>query len=133
MGAVGWSCLSAIQFHQTALPHYQGFFLWSPTHNAKKQAKNSHRHRSFLIVEKVRRSVEAGTPEEFLVHVRPLGVIFRAKMRDELKKAGLYSQVDHQGWTKEWVVHSEPVGSSEQALKYLAPYIFRVAIATTES
>ncbi len=30
---------------------------------------------------------------------------------------------------QEWVVHSEPVGSGLGALKYLAPYIFRVAIS----
>jgi putative transposase/transposase-like zinc-binding protein len=67
--------------------------------------------------------------EDFLVHVIPLGIIFRAKVRDEIKKAGLYSQVDKRVWKKEWVVHSEPVGSGEQAFKYLAPYIFRVAIS----
>lgn len=67
--------------------------------------------------------------KDFLVHVRPLGVIFRAKVRDDVKKAGLYSQVDKRAWKKDWVVHSEPVGSGEQAFKYLAPYIFRVAIS----
>jgi hypothetical protein len=67
--------------------------------------------------------------EDFLVHVIPLGIIFRAKVRDELKKAGLHSQVDHRIWKREWVVHSEPVGSGESAFKYLAPYIFRVAIS----
>ncbi len=61
--------------------------------------------------------------------MKPLGVIFRAKVRDELKKAGLYSQVDKRAWNKEWVVHSEPVGSGQSAFKYLAPYIFRVAIS----
>lgn len=65
----------------------------------------------------------------FLVHVRPLGVIFRAKVRDELKKAGLFHRVDKRAWKKDWVVHSESVGSGEEAFKYLAPYIFRVAIS----
>jgi hypothetical protein len=69
--------------------------------------------------------------KEFLVHVRPLGVIFRAKVRDELKKAGLINQVDRRAWKKDWVVHSEPVGSGEAAFKYLAPYIFRVAISNS--
>jgi hypothetical protein len=32
-------------------------------------------------------------------------------------------------WAKDWVVHCEPVGSGHQALKYLAPYSFRVAIS----
>jgi hypothetical protein len=54
--------------------------------------------------------------------------MFRAKVRDELKKAGLFDQVDERVWKKDWVIHSEPVGSGESAFKYLAPYIFRVAI-----
>lgn len=67
--------------------------------------------------------------EDFLVHVEPLGLIFRAKFRDALKKASLLDQVDKRVWKKEWVVHCEPVGSGEAAFKYLAPYIFRVAIS----
>lgn len=67
--------------------------------------------------------------EDFLVPVRALSVMFRAKVRDELKKAGLFDQVDERVWKKDWVVHSEPVGSGESAFKYLAPYIFRVAIS----
>ncbi|MGH9960895.1 MAG: IS91 family transposase [Pyrinomonadaceae bacterium] len=67
--------------------------------------------------------------ENFLVPVEALSVIFRAKVRDELKKAGLIDQVSQQVWKKDWVVHCEPVGSGESAFKYLAPYIFRVAIS----
>jgi hypothetical protein len=32
-------------------------------------------------------------------------------------------------WYTDWVVHIEPVGKGRSALKYLAPYIFRVAIS----
>ena len=32
-------------------------------------------------------------------------------------------------WQKEWVVHCQPVGQGLTTLKYLAPYIFRVAIS----
>jgi hypothetical protein len=32
-------------------------------------------------------------------------------------------------WQQDWVVHCQPVGDGEAALKYLAPYIFRVAIS----
>jgi hypothetical protein len=66
---------------------------------------------------------------DFLVHEKPLAIIFRAKPRDELKKAGLFAQVDRRVWKKDWVVDCQPVGSGEQAFKYLAPYIFRVAIS----
>jgi Putative transposase/Transposase zinc-binding domain len=66
---------------------------------------------------------------DFLVHEKPLAIIFRAKLRDELKQAGLWAQVDRRVWNKDWVVDCKPVGSGEQAFKYLAPYIFRVAIS----
>ena len=32
-------------------------------------------------------------------------------------------------WQQAWVVHCQPIGSGEAALKYLAPYIFRVALS----
>jgi hypothetical protein len=67
--------------------------------------------------------------DQFLVPGKPLGIIFRAKVRDELKKDGLLAGVDKRVWNKEWVVDLEPVGSGEAAFKYLAPYIFRVAIS----
>ena len=67
--------------------------------------------------------------KDFLVHVKPLSVIFRAKFRDELKKIQLFAQVQARAWQKDWIVHSEPVGSGALAFKYLAPYIFRVAIS----
>jgi hypothetical protein len=65
----------------------------------------------------------------FLVHVKPLAILFRAKFRDELKKTGLFEQVPAQVWGQAWVVHCQPVGSGEATLKYLAPYIFRVALS----
>lgn len=69
--------------------------------------------------------------EDFLVPVRALSVIFRAKFRDLLKKTELFDEVDARVWNKEWVAHSEPVGSGEAAFKYLAPYVFRVAISNS--
>lgn len=67
--------------------------------------------------------------KDFLVPVKALSPIFRAKFRDELKKSELFSLVRAHVWRKPWVVHSEPVGSGIQAFKYLAPYIFRVALS----
>ena len=66
---------------------------------------------------------------DFLVPVKALSRIFRAKFRDELKKTELFALVEARVWRKDWVVHSEPVGSGHQAFKYLTPYIFRVAIS----
>ena len=66
--------------------------------------------------------------KDFLVPAKALSPIFRAKFRDLLKKTELFAAVDQLAWKKKWVVHAEPVGSGQQAFKYLAPYIFRVAI-----
>ena len=65
---------------------------------------------------------------EFLVRVEPLSLIFRAKFRDALKKTPLYQNLSLHVWTKHWVVHIKPVGDGHCALKYLAPYVYRVAI-----
>jgi hypothetical protein len=65
---------------------------------------------------------------DFLVHVRPLAVLFRAKLRAALRQTELYDQVPAAVWQQDWVVHCLPVGDGQAALKYLAPYIFRVAL-----
>lgn len=67
--------------------------------------------------------------QDFLVHVKPLSLIFRAKFREQLHKTDLFPQVDEAVWTKDWGVHCEPVGTGKAAFRYLAPYIFRVAIS----
>lgn len=66
---------------------------------------------------------------DFLMHVKPLSKLFKGKFKDALKKAGLFEQVPKTAWKENWVVHIKPVGNAESALKYLAPYIFRVAIS----
>ncbi len=65
----------------------------------------------------------------FLVHVRPLSKLFRGKFRAGLAKTDGYEQVPDGVWHQDWVVHCENVGSGEAALKYLALYIFRVALS----
>jgi hypothetical protein len=54
--------------------------------------------------------------EDFLVHVKPLSILFQAKFRDGLKKTELFALVTPETW-------------QQATLKYLAPYIFRVAIS----
>jgi len=65
----------------------------------------------------------------FFVHVKPLSRLFRGKMRDGLRKEKLLSQVPDETWRQDWVVDCRPVGKGESALKYLAPYVFRVALS----
>jgi Putative transposase/Transposase zinc-binding domain len=66
---------------------------------------------------------------DFLLHVKPLGQLFQAKFRVGLRQTPWASQVNARAWGKSWVVDCRPVGSGASALKYLAPYIFRIALS----
>jgi hypothetical protein len=65
----------------------------------------------------------------FLLPVRALSRIFRAKFQHALLKSSLAKDIPSNVWQQEWVVHCKPVGNGRTALKYLAPYVFRVAIS----
>jgi len=68
---------------------------------------------------------------KFLVPGSALRTVFRATFRDALKTAApeLFAQVPPDTWTTTWVVHCQAVGDGRTALKYLAPYIYRVALS----
>ena len=66
---------------------------------------------------------------QFLVHVKPLAALFRGKVRAGLRQLKLEKEVASEAWSKPWVVDCRAVGSGQAALKYLAPYIFRVALS----
>ena len=66
---------------------------------------------------------------DVLVHIKPLSVRFRATFRDARHTTDLGPRVEAPVWTKEWVVHCEPVGRGAEAFRSLAPDIFRVAIS----
>jgi len=70
-------------------------------------------------------------PPRFLVAVRALSVIYRAKFRDALarKHPQIFRTLPREVWRQPWVVHAKPVGSGAPALIYLSRYIFRVAFA----
>jgi len=61
--------------------------------------------------------------------VKALSPLFRALFRRALQKTNLFAQVSPRVWRKDWVVHCETVGNGQAALKYLAPYIYRVALS----
>jgi Putative transposase/Transposase zinc-binding domain len=66
---------------------------------------------------------------DFFLPVKALSVLFRAKFRAALERADLLAEVDPAVWRQDWVVHSQAVGDGRASLKYLAPYVFRVAIS----
>ena len=67
--------------------------------------------------------------KHFLLPVKALSRIFRAKFRDALRDTACWEEIPATVWQQAWVVHCQPVGRGLPALKYLAPYIFRVALS----
>jgi len=69
--------------------------------------------------------------EDFLLPVKALSPIFRAKFREALHETDCFTAIPASVWDQDWVVHCQPVGNGHKAFKYLAPYIFRVAISNS--
>jgi hypothetical protein len=65
----------------------------------------------------------------FFLPVKALSKLFRAAFQRSLQTTALSALIPAQVWRKDWVVHCKPVGDGQAALKYLAPYIHRVAIS----
>jgi len=65
----------------------------------------------------------------FFLPVRALSRLFRAKFQHHLRQTSLFAQIPTEVWRCDWVVHCKPVGNGQTALKYLAPYVYRVAIS----
>ena len=65
---------------------------------------------------------------DFLVPVEALSLLFRAKFRDILARQNRLHLVDPAAWQRNWVVNSQAAGDGRASLRYLAPYVFRVAI-----
>jgi hypothetical protein len=66
---------------------------------------------------------------DFFLPVKALSKLFRAAFQRALRNTALYTQIPKKVWQRAWVVHCKPVGNGQTALKYLAPYIHRVALS----
>jgi len=69
-------------------------------------------------------------PSGFLVPEHAVSRLFRARFRDVLRKAmpQAFASIPHNVWSIDWVVDITNVGSGTNALRYLARYIYRVAL-----
>jgi hypothetical protein len=66
---------------------------------------------------------------KFLLSVFPLSQHFRHLFYQALKKhqPKALRSLPRKTWKQRWVVHSQPVGSGQQALQYLSRYVFKTA------
>jgi hypothetical protein len=68
---------------------------------------------------------------DFYLPVKAMSKIFKAKFRDEMRKNNLDSNIPEEVWNQEWVVNCQAIGASANSIKYLAPYVFKVAISNS--
>jgi len=66
---------------------------------------------------------------DFFLPVHALSQIYRAKFRDLMLNAGLFDKIPAQVWQIAWNVNIQAVNTAEQSIRYLAPYVFKVAIS----
>jgi hypothetical protein len=65
----------------------------------------------------------------FFAPVRVMSTIFRAKLRDEFTRIGLLYDIDPHVWQHDFVVNCQAVGNCQESIRYLALYVFKVAIS----
>jgi hypothetical protein len=73
-------------------------------------------------------------PANFLLPEKAASTVYRAKFRDAMRAVGLLDEINATApevWEQYWVVDVEPVGDGRATLKYLAPYVYRVAISNS--
>lgn len=65
----------------------------------------------------------------FFLPVRALSKVFRGKFKAAMETAGLLDRIPAEVWRQDWNVNSQAVPNADASLRYLAPYVFKVAIA----
>ena len=68
---------------------------------------------------------------DWLLPVAKLAAMFRWRLEEAMRASApaLHAAVPTGVWRGRWVVHSQPAGSGENVLKYLARYVGRTAIS----
>ena len=67
----------------------------------------------------------------FSVPVQALSPIYRAIFKEGMDHDGLLAQIDPLVWKTDWNVHSQAHSDGHTSFKYLAPYVFKVAISNS--
>jgi hypothetical protein len=67
--------------------------------------------------------------DNFFVPVKALSPIYRAIFKEDMSQAGLLEDIAPHLWDIPWNVHSQANPNGHTSFKYLAPYVFKVAIS----
>jgi DNA-directed RNA polymerase subunit RPC12/RpoP len=71
------------------------------------------------------------SPVNFFAPVKGMSTIFKAKLRDEFTRIGLIDTIAPHLWQQDFIVNCQAVGNCQESIRYLAPYVFKVAIANS--
>jgi hypothetical protein len=70
--------------------------------------------------------------KKFLMHIKPLKILFKRLFMQALQNTPLYDQVPDVVWQKDWVINIKAAGSGQEVIKYLAAYVYRVALSNNK-
>lgn len=70
-----------------------------------------------------------GTSSRYLICDKVLSGIYRDKLRENLKDAGLFNQVEARAWSEKFVTNIKENGNGANGMQYLSRYISRTAIS----
>lgn len=65
---------------------------------------------------------------DFFAPVKAMSKVFKAKLKEQLKATGMTNAIDPAVWNKTFNVNCQALADSHHSIRYLAPYVFRVAI-----
>ncbi len=106
--------------------------FWGTLHTWGRDPTVYHPHVHFVVPGGGVREDRSGwrqTPENFLFPHAALVTVYKAKLAAALRACGLYEAIPAQAWQGPFVADIQPVRDGQAVLKYLAPYVNRVAIS----
>lgn len=67
--------------------------------------------------------------KKFLIHEKPLSRRFKYLFKKAIENTPFSSHIPDSVWKKDWVVHVEAAGYGKEVIKYIAPYLYRIALS----
>jgi len=67
--------------------------------------------------------------QNYYLPEKALAKIYKAKFLHQMKKFGLLNRIPYEARQIEWNVDCQAIGTGFESIKYLAPYVFKVAIS----
>jgi hypothetical protein len=69
--------------------------------------------------------------QDYYLPEKALAKIYKAKFLHQMKKVGLLNRIPYEARKMDWKVNCQPIGTGFESVKYLAPYVFKVAISNS--